>query len=187
MKACLTACWLMFALLACGCDQQASRMATERGVRLKYFNAVQARDHFDAAIELDPANAKAYFSRAEIWMREGAYDAALADLDAAIKYDEAGEFPFYTYNAKAWLRATCKESRIRDGKEAIELAEKACELSDYSNPMILDTLAAAYAEAGNFSQAVHWQARAIELADEDLRQLIGFRLPLFQAKKPYRE
>src|SRR5260370_17704545 len=57
-------------------------------------------------------------------------------------------------NALAWARATCVDPELRDGKEAVALAQRAVRLSRDENPVLLRTLAAAYAENGQFSEAV---------------------------------
>ena len=86
-----------------------------------------------------------------------------------------------------WLRATFPDAKYRDGKQAVEYATKACELADWKNAEWLGTLAAAYAEFGDFDKAVEWQKKALELAG--LEEVEGLReqLSLYQAGKPYRQ
>jgi hypothetical protein len=91
------------------------------------------------------------------------------------------------FNGRAWLRATCPEGRYRDGRKAVEDARKACDLSEWKNPNDLDTLAAAYAEAGDFTQAIKYQKQALDSPesryDEDGRK----RLKLYESGQAYRE
>ncbi len=61
----------------------------------------------------------------------------------------------------AWLLATCPDARVRDGRRAVSLARHALELAR-AHPDLPETLAAAYAEAGNFELAVHWRTEALE-------------------------
>ncbi len=89
-------------------------------------------------------------------------------------------------NAIAWDLATDHNPKLRDGAIAVEFATKACERTGWKNSIYLDTLAAAYAESGNFEAAVTWQTKAIERQPngkdkEDFRK----RLKLFQEKKPF--
>jgi hypothetical protein len=63
----------------------------------------------------------------------------------------------------------------------------ACELASWKDPFCIDTLAAAYAECGQFSQAVERQKQAIDLASEKKKADFRSRLELYEAGKPYRE
>ncbi len=89
-------------------------------------------------------------------------------------------------NNLAWIRATHPDAKLRDGAQAVELAERCCKLSGYRLGTTLDTLAAAYAEAGRFDDAVRWQTRAVELAPEAGKAELQSRLDLYKTEKPYR-
>src|SRR5262249_45347870 len=89
---------------------------------------------------------------------------------------------------RAMILAACPEARLRDGRKAVEAATRACELTGWDQPMYLDTLAAAYAEAGDFAAAVAWQEKAIErLEDEPQKDDVRSRRSLYPAGKPYRQ
>ena len=94
-------------------------------------------------------------------------------------------------NDLAWILATCADADVRDASEAVELAERASELTGHKDAAILDTLAAAYAEAGRFDQAVTTARAAITLAGKvqakELAEAIGKRLELYRQERPYRE
>jgi serine/threonine-protein kinase len=90
------------------------------------------------------------------------------------------------YNGRAWYLATAPEEAARSGPQAVEDATSACELTDWNEPAYLDTLAAAYAESGQFEQAVRHQQLAIKLAPESLRAQLQAHLELYQAGKPCR-
>ena len=94
-------------------------------------------------------------------------------------------------NNLAWVLATFPADPIRDGKRAVELAEKATTLPGGNIPVVLRTLAAAYAEAGDFSKATNTAQRAIDLAtaqnNNSLLATLRHELELYQARTPYRE
>ncbi len=94
-------------------------------------------------------------------------------------------------NDLAWLRATCPEAALRDGAAAIELAQRAIGLSGGKTPEMLDTLAAAYAEAGMFSKATETVGEALDLARQQnkavLVEKLKARLWLYETGTPYRQ
>ncbi|HEY2156315.1 MAG TPA: tetratricopeptide repeat protein, partial [Isosphaeraceae bacterium] len=139
---------------------------------------------YDRAIELDSKNAVAYLHRGMTRRTLKDYAGAMADYEQSLKISPRLAV---AHNNIAWLLATCPEASFRDGKRAVAVATHACELDGWKNPNHLDTLAAAYAEAGDFSKAAEWQARAIAMAvgqtsGEDWRA----RLDLYRRGMPYR-
>lgn len=176
-------------LIVVGCDHQASRIACDWGNRWFFYRRFdKAIEHYDAAIELDPTIAVNYSYRGQARNYKGEYFKALEDLEKAVELDIQGEPAAQTYNALAWLLSTCPEGRFRDGPRALKLAKHACKLSDYENAAIVDTLAAAYAEIGNFEEAIKWQEKAIKLAENAWvqGQLID-HLELYKQGRPCRE
>lgn len=91
----------------------------------------------------------------------------------------------------AWLLATRAQLSPEDVSKAVGFAEKACKLTGYKDPMVLDTLAVAYAAAGRFDDAVSWANKAFKIAKangrEEFAQEIQNRLKLYKAGLPYRE
>ena len=94
-------------------------------------------------------------------------------------------------NNLAWLFATCPDVRFRNGAEAIRMASRAVELTQRSNGQAMDTLAAAYAEAGRFAKAVETAQAALTLAEsagqKEAAAQVHRRLQLYQSGQPYRE
>jgi hypothetical protein len=105
---------------------------------------------------------------------------------AAIKTQPAFVAP---YNSLARLLATCPDDKIRDGKRALEYATQACERTAWKVPGFVDTLATAYAEAGQFEEAIRYQTRALGDPTYEARFRPGAmqRLELYQQQKPVRE
>ena len=91
----------------------------------------------------------------------------------------------------AWLLATNPDSQVRDGAEAVRLAEHACDLTERKIPALLDTLAAAYAEAGDFPRAIVAAEEALNRArssgDNDAVKLSEGILASLRENVPYRE
>ena len=92
-------------------------------------------------------------------------------------------------NQLAWFLATCRDEGVYNPDEAIMLADDACELTGYNDPVTLDTLAAACAAAGKFEDAAATAQQAVDVALSsgrmDLAQTIDNRLELYKAGKPY--
>jgi tetratricopeptide (TPR) repeat protein len=139
----------------------------------------------NATIWSDPGNSLAYLTRAKAWRATGEYTNALADLKNVTRQDPENDSAF---DLTAQIRAACPDERLRDGKEAVASATRACELTSWKKANYLDTLAAAYAETGDFDAAVKWQTTAIERR-QDIKEKNEYsaRLKLYQEKKPYHE
>jgi tetratricopeptide (TPR) repeat protein len=148
----------------------------------KYDDAIQ---DFNSSLELSPDNEIVYRNRSMAYSRKKEFAKAVEDLDKVIRLNPDSA---YGQNGLAWILATAPDDKVRDGKRAIEAAKKACELTEYKNGGYLDTLAAAYAEVGDFSKAVEWQEKALKAGDIPIKDQDAAkkRLELFKQKKPYR-
>jgi tetratricopeptide (TPR) repeat protein len=141
---------------------------------------------YNVALLRDPNLADVYIARANIFLRKKDYRHGLSDLQTAVQMKI--KKPERVLNSLAWLRATCPESEIRNGKEAVELALKACELSQWKDWGIIDTLAAAYAEQGDFGRAIKYQKHVLEIGkSSNDYDKIKEHLALYENHKPYRE
>lgn len=135
------------------------------------------------ALCVDPTNADAYLDRGRIYQNQGDYRAALADYQKAVDLAPT-EARFY--NQYAWMLAACPQPAYRDGPRAVELALRGCELTNWEDANILDTLASAYAECGRFDDAVTWATKALERADAQLKEAVREHVQLFRKRRPVR-
>lgn len=144
----------------------------------------KAIEAFTQAIKADNTRPFLYRMRADAYLSVGEQQAALADYEAAVQLepDDTG-----VLNNLAWLLATSPEEKLRDGRRAIKLATKAGELTHHQQAHILSTIAAAYAETGDFATARRWSAKAVELGDENLKEQLRKELASYEDEKPWRE
>jgi Zn-dependent protease len=152
-----------------------------------YQDAVAACDR---ALELIPEGHQsagaAYLCRAGALAALGEYAAAITDYDQALELQPAQHV---VLNNLAWLCATCPDSAFRNGERAVQYATRACAATGWKKGCYLGTLAAAYAEMGDFAAAINWQRKAF--TDPTYEQPYGEkareRILLYEAGKPYRQ
>ena len=136
------------------------------------------------AIRLQPEDADAHLCRGQAHDQLKEYAKAHDDFRAAVKLAPSSAS---AHNALAWLMATSPDESVRDGKQAIEMGKRACELSAWNNAQIIDTLAAAYAECGQFDEALKWQQKAVDLASDKDREELRTRVDVYKKRQPYRQ
>jgi protein O-mannosyl-transferase len=178
-------------------------------------NVLASLDRADEAIPLyrealksKPDSFDAHYNLAVTLGKEGRLREAVEHYHSAL---EANQDDINALNNLAWLRATHPRADLRDGDEAVKLTERASRLTDDRSAIVLDTLAAAYAEVRRFPEAVETARKAIDLAkrrsqeeeaDEKARNAVDpvknrwraevirrleARLQLYQSRKPYRD
>jgi len=160
---------------------------------LAYYNRAGARKEsgdyagalkdYGQAVRLNPQDADAYADRGSVWALQGKYESALHDYRDALRLDPQCAA---AYNNLAWLQATCPDENYRDGKKAVENATQACQHTEWKDSARLDTLAAGYAESGDFDSAQKWEEKAVELAADADKESYRAHLALYQAGKPCR-
>jgi tetratricopeptide (TPR) repeat protein len=144
----------------------------------------KAIDTLDEVIEQDPKNWIAHRARADAYLGVGKQADALADYEAALRLqpEESG-----VLNNLAWLLATSPDDKLRNGKRSIELGTEACKLTHYKQAHILSTLAAGYAETGDFDSAIKWSEKAVAMGQGEMKAQLAKELASYQEKKPWRE
>jgi tetratricopeptide (TPR) repeat protein len=137
------------------------------------------------AIRIDPREASAFTVRAAIFERGRRYANAKSDYRKSIELDSTNAM---NMNNFAWMLATCPQADSRDGPTAVQYATKACDLTNWKIASVVDTLAAAHAETGDFEKAAEWQAKCISYGDFSLVEMKGARdrLTLYQSRTPFR-
>jgi tetratricopeptide (TPR) repeat protein len=139
----------------------------------------------------EPKNIAALRSRADTLLGMGRHSEAIKDYEQALQFGIANpSLKSGVLNNLAWVLATSPDDSLRNGKRSIELATEAASLSDYKEPYILSTLAAAYAEAGDFEAAIEWSKKAIDLGrrgEQDNVKQLEQELNSFEKKEPLRE
>lgn len=156
---------------------------------LIYMAADQPRkaiERFTRALEIDDENFACRRARSDAAITIGDHEAALADLEVALtlKPDDTG-----VLNNLAWLLATSPDDDLRDGARAIELARKACESTDWDQPHMVSTLAAGYAEQGDFENARKYSQQAVDAGgvDNEIQEQLRKELESYEAGRPWRE
>ena len=148
----------------------------------------EAVDHYYEALRIEPNNTITHIQLALVWLSQERTDKAIEHYQKALSLSPDSTV---VLNNLAWILATHENSNFRDGARAVKLAEKACTLTGYKNAVSLDTLAAAYAEAGRFHEALQAAQKASKLAVAEgrveLAKEIERRMQLYKAGKPFYE
>jgi tetratricopeptide (TPR) repeat protein len=148
--------------------------------RLGQFSKALA--DYNRAIEMAPNDAEIFTMRGNLAAEQGDYRRAIKDFRRALSVDAASA---EAHRSLAWLLATCPNSNYQNSEQAVAAAERAASLAanDY---MILDTLAAALASAGEFERAIEIERQAIANAPPEMAAAFDERLALYQHGQAFR-
>ena len=137
--------------------------------------------------------------RATAYINIGKHKLAIKDYETALEKVPDSE---HMLNNLSWILSTSRDDELRDGKRALELGKRACEITDYKAAYILSTYAAGYAENGDWENATKWSSKAVELSKQDLEKAstaeekkrqaetlehLENELESYKEKKPWRE
>jgi len=148
--------------------------------------ADEAVGHYRRVLEGDPDSAEARYKLGMVLSTNGRVDEALSHLREAVRLRPGWPAPAASL---AWTLATAPTATVRNGPEAVRLAEGVCQATGYQDPKLLDVLAAAYAEVGRFPEAVEAARKAFSLSASAGPERLAERkrrLELYQAGCPYR-
>jgi len=144
--------------------------------------------HLQTAIQLDPNDADAHYNLGNTYLQTARMKEAVAQYNRAL---EINPIDTEVRNNLAWVLATCPDAEVRDGIRAVEIAERADSLTSNKNPVISATLAAAYAEAGRFDDAVKAAERALQLAlnesNPSRAESIRAQMELYRSGRAFRD
>lgn len=142
---------------------------------------------FKEILDASPEDAQAWFFLGTLFETQGRIKDAADAYRQAVRFGAGHAQPA---NNLAWILATAPDDQLRNGQEAVELAKQACQSTNNREPGAMDTLAAAYAELGQFDQAIEMAKKALELAraagNQRLVEGLERRLKLYEAGQPYR-
>lgn len=165
---------------------ESSEIQNHLGVTLRMLGRLEdAIAAYSRAVEIVPDHAVALGNRGYALKCIGKYDAALSDYEASLKSDAGAA---EVKNDLAWLLATCPTKELRNPQRAVELAESITKDQPKPEPDYLDTLAAAYAAAGKFDEAVATMEQSLQLLSgkPDL-EAMNARLALYREKQAFVE
>ena len=140
------------------------------------------------ALRQDRSVVEAALLRANINARLGKYAEAIKEYDFLVSLHPRNVTLARILSDRAWFRATCPNASFRNGQQAVKDAKAACSIMIWKDEQMIDTLAAAYAETGDFNSAVQYssQALAVKGISPDSTKLFQRHLALFQQRKPVR-
>ena len=148
----------------------------------------EAIEDCSQAIKIKPDFADAYSNRGAAYIKLDRLQEAIEDFNQAIRLKPTHAD---AHNNLAWIFATSPDPNIRNPSLAISLAQEACNATNFMNPAVLDTLAAAYASKGRFTDAVETAQKALGLANSanqtQVKNTIECHLIFYKQNKPYVE
>jgi tetratricopeptide (TPR) repeat protein len=148
----------------------------------------EATGHFEAALIHRPDYAEAHYQMGVLLAAQKQTREAITHYRAAARLKPGW---LEALNNLAWILATQPNEKLRNGPEAVTLAAEAVALTKSNNAGVLDTLAAAYAEAGRFPEAIKTAQRAVAAAgaadQKELAAQLQARLALYQSSRAFRE
>ncbi len=116
---------------------------------------------YQRALQINPDSLEAHINLGDILLQQNNMDEAIAHFQKALQINPNNA---EVQNNLAWVLATCPQAALRNGNKAVELAQRANQLTGNGNPVVLGTLAAAYAETGQFPKVLETAQRALQLA-----------------------
>jgi tetratricopeptide (TPR) repeat protein len=146
----------------------------------------KAIDIYSEFLKDHPDSPTILYARGDACLNVGKQAEAVADYEKAYKDKDLSKDSGLLNNF-AWALATSSDEKLRDGRRAVKMALMACETTEYRQAHILSTLAAAYAETGDFDNAIKWSTKSGEIGSKEHAEDFKKELETYKAHKPYRE
>lgn len=158
-----------------------------RATAHRHLNEFEESIHdLDQVMSINPCDARIFVMRGMVFSDQRQFQKAVNDFQRASQLDPNN---YDAIDDLAWLRATCPLAEMRNGKEAIAMATRVCVLTDWRRWEYLDTLATAYAEARDFTNAIKYEKQALNTnaTGKTNSDTIQSRLSLFEHQQRFRE
>lgn len=139
---------------------------------------------FNEILKQNPKQLEALRGRADANLNIGAHAEAIADYEQVILIEPKDSGAL---NNLAWVLATSPVDAVRNGERAIEIGKRACDATDYKAAHIVSTLAAGYAETGDFAKAIEWSTKSVDLGQGAIKEQLREELESYKEGKPWRE
>jgi tetratricopeptide (TPR) repeat protein len=153
---------------------------------LQKGNVDEAIVQYQKALQIEPDDEESHINLGNALIQKGNVDKAIVHYQKALQIEPDN---VEALNNLAWVLATCPQASLRNGNKAVALAQRANQLTGDGNPVVIGTLAAAYAEAGRFPEAVETAQRTLQLAETQsntaLADAIRSQLKFYQAGIPF--
>jgi cytochrome c-type biogenesis protein CcmH/NrfG len=154
-------------------------------VLVKLGRTEEGISHYVEAARLAPEDPRPHAALAKALLLQGKSSEAIPQFKEALRLDPED---VRSLTFLAWVLASDENPALRNGAEAVSLAERANAMTGQADPFVLDTLAMAYAETGGFKDAEHTLQTALEKPDPDQSHVAAMkeRLRLYQSGQPFR-
>ncbi len=174
---------------AVGANSNSAELHNDLGTALAERGRLdEAIPEFERALQISPNMVRAHSHLGMALVMKGRAAEGLAQWRQVLKEEPDN---LRALNDAAWLLATSQDAGLRNGKEAVQLAQHAEQITSAQEPSVLGTLAAAYAEAGAFDKAIEAEQEATDLAKQqgkaELAADLGGRMTLLQTRMPIRQ
>lgn len=165
-------------------NQDAASIAGRGKAAARMGKTREGLQDLDAAVRMLPKDASLRLQRADLYLAIRSHGTALEDYRAAATLNPQSG---HALRGMAWIMSTAPDQKLRNAEEGVKLAQRAMELDGNNDPRYVETLAAAYANSGQFDAAAELLKHALESAKGDSAGRIQAQLAVYKEGKPFRD